>query len=154
MNFMDKRILIAVAVLALAGGAFAMVQGQPQKNVGLVISPAEHELGVINQSAGIIRSTFDVYNTSDATVHIEGAVGSCSCTTGHLDKEELAPGEHATLTVEFDPNYHYEGTEPFFRTVLVRSDAASNPEARISLSVVYDLGRDKLKFPADDESVE
>lgn len=113
----------------------------------LVVAPAEYDFGTVKQSGGIVSTAFDLYNGGDENVVIASTPASCSCTSASVDKMTLAPGEHGRLIVRFDPNYHYEDEGKFFRTVTIKSNASGPaPEAKIWVEVLYDLGKDKLKF--------
>lgn len=148
-------ILLVVIVL---GGAYAWKyikgvgsdlssQAEQFKGPHLVVSPAEYDFGVVKQSGGIVSMTFEIVNDGSEEVVITGTPASCSCTSASVDKTTLAPGERGELTVRFDPNYHYEDDGKFFRTVTVKSNSVGTaPEAKIWVEVIYDLGKDKLKF--------
>lgn len=113
----------------------------------LVVSPAEYDFGIVKQSGGIVSAVFDLYNDGSEDVVITSTPASCSCTSASVDKKTLAPGERGNLTVQFDPNYHYEDEGRFFRTVTIKSNSVGiAPEARIWVEVLYDWGKEKLKF--------
>jgi hypothetical protein len=46
----------------------------------------------------------------------------------------------------FDPNFHFESYEKFFRTIMIKYNGAKEAEAKIFVQVEYDLGLDKLKY--------
>lgn len=115
----------------------------------LAVMPHEFDFGRIRQSGGTVSTTFEILNDGDEDVVITDVIASCSCTNAEMDKKTLAPGERGILTVRFDPNYHYESEEKFFRTVIVKSNVQDEaPEVKIWVQVDYDLGKDKLKFPS------
>lgn len=115
----------------------------------LALDPEEYDFGKIRQSSGVASKTFNVFNNGSEDVAISEVLTSCSCTTAEIDKKLLRPGERGTLMVVFDPNYHYEDDGRFFRTVTIKSNIHGKaPEVKIFVEVDYDLGKDKLKFPA------
>ncbi len=141
---------ILLALVLLVGLAAIATITLKVEGPHLSLSPLEYDFGTLRQSGTVATTTFDVYNDGNQEVDITDVLASCSCTTGSIDRKVLQPGDHATLTVSFDPNYHYEGEGQFFRTVTVRSNAPSQaPEVKIYVVVDYDLGKDKLKFPSD-----
>lgn len=145
-------VIGTVAVLYLKDTFFdnsgTMVQVEQAHGPQLAVSPLEYDFGTVRQSGGIVSAVFDVYNDGNEAVVITDAIASCSCTSATMDKMTLVPGERGKLTVSFDPNYHYEDEERFFRTVVLKSNVSGDaPEVKIWVQVDYDLGKDKLKFP-------
>lgn len=115
----------------------------------LAVTPHEFDFGKIRQSGGVVSTIFELYNSGREEVIITDAIASCSCTSAEVSKKTLVPGERGILTVRFDPNYHYESEEKFFRTVIVKSNMQGEaPEVKIWVQVDYDLGKDALKFPS------
>ena len=115
----------------------------------LTLDPEEYNFGKIRQSGGVVSKTFNVFNNGSEDVVIDEVLTSCSCTTAKIDKKLLRPGERGALTVIFDPNYHFEDDGRFFRTVTIKSNIHGKaPEVKIFVEVDYDLGKNKLKFPA------
>ena len=120
----------------------------------LLLSPSEYDLGIVKQSGGLVSRTFDVFNNGSEDVNIDEVLTSCSCTSATTSARLIAPGEHGTLTVIFDPNYHFEDDGRFFRTATIKPNIHGEaPEGRMFVEVDYDLGKDKLKFPPDDDTV-
>lgn len=118
----------------------------------LTLDPEEYDFGKIRQSGGVVSKTFNVLNNGSEDVTIDEVLTSCSCTTAEIDKKLLRPGERGTLTVVFDPNYHYEDDGRFFRTATIKSNVHGKaPEVKIFVEVDYDLGKDALKFKGDTE---
>ena len=146
--------LCAIVVGLLAadqrGGLASLWGGRALHGPHLKVAPLEHDFGVVRQSAGPVSATFEVSNIGSEDVLVTGTPASCSCTSGSISTASIAPGETAVLTVTFDPNYHFESDERFFRTVVVESNAHEEaPKVTVWMKVDYDLGRDKLKFPPD-----
>lgn len=124
------------------------------KNVPIITGPhlslsvTEFNFGEIKQSGPIVSKDFEVKNDGTENVIIEKVLASCSCTNGKIDKEVILPGETATLTVSFDPNYHFESYDQIMRTVTIYSNVTNDPrpEVKIYVKVDYDLGLDKTKY--------
>lgn len=134
---------------SISGGidSGATIQTEQVQGQHLVVLPIEYDFGIVKQSGGIVSTSFDLYNDGSGDVVITSTPTSCSCTSASVDKTTLVPGEHGRLIVRFDPNYHYEDEGKFFRTVTIKSNASGpTPEAKIWVEVLYDLGKDKLKF--------
>lgn len=113
----------------------------------LTLVPEEYDFGKIRQSGGVVSKAFDVFNNGSEDVTVSEVLTSCSCTTAQIDKKLLRPGDHGTLTIVFDPNYHFEDEGRFFRTATIKSNVHGKaPEAKIFVEVDYDLGKDALKF--------
>lgn len=142
---------IFFATLIIVGIVFGTVYNRKSaqfRGAHLAVVNREFDFGKIHQSGGIVSTTFELLNDGDENVIITDVIASCSCTSAEIDKKTLAPRERGTLTVHFDPNYHYESEEKFFRTVIVKSNIQNEaPEVKIWVQVDYDLGKDKLKFP-------
>lgn len=158
-----KNILLvigAVALLVLLSITIQKNQRVPVETAGvnetasvsvhgphLTLDPEEYDFGKIRQSGGTVSKTFNVFNNGSEDVTINEVLTSCSCTTAEIDKKLLRPGEQGTLTVVFDPNYHYEDDGRFFRTATIKSNVHGKaPEVKIFVEVDYDLGKDALKF--------
>ena len=165
-NGMKKNILIATGVVVLLVLLSIAIQknqrvlvettgeneatSAPVHGPHLTLTPEEYDFGKIRQSGGTVSKTFDVFNNGSEDVAINEVLTSCSCTTAEIDKKLLRPGDHGTLTVVFDPNYHYEDDGRFFRTATIKSNVhGKSPEVKIFVEVDYDLGKDALKFKGD-----
>mgnify|MGYP001589062666 FL=1 len=149
-------IIFAAAVLAANWDRFVATIPLDRNSISvervhgphLTLSPREYDMGIVKQSGGLVSRTFDVFNNGSEDVAISDVLTSCSCTSATMDTQLILSGEHGTLTVVFDPNYHFEDDGRFFRTVTIKSNIHGEaPEARIFVEVDYDLGKDKLKFP-------
>jgi hypothetical protein len=107
----------------------------------LAKSPGRIELSTTNFDFGAISNRkavsqeFTVRNTGQGELSIVGVSTSCGCTTAQIDKQQLAPGETAQLTVTFDPLVHNGATGEFVRVVYVRSDDPDTPEATLTVHV-------------------
>jgi len=144
-----------MAVIAIAGVIYAWRIGAFEpKPPRLAVLPLEYDLGKIKQSGGVVSSTFAVRNDGGRDAQVSEVLTSCSCTTAEIGKKIIKPGETADLKVIFDPNYHFEDEGQFFRTATIKYNGDSIAEAKIYVEVDYDLGKDKLKFPLQEEKEE
>lgn len=161
MNYKKIILLILPAVIsALLIAYFVPVKNQEKtKNIPsvtgphLVLSVTEFDFEEIKQSGPVVSKNFEVVNDGTENAIIEKVLASCSCTNGKIDKQTIAPGETATLTVSFDPNYHFESYDQIMRTVTIFSNATNDPrpEVKIYAKVDYDLGLDKTKYEKDSD---
>lgn len=158
MNYKKTILLISLAVITVGIIAyFAPIR--EEKNIPAVTGPhpvlsvTEFDFGEIKQSGPVVSKNFEVKNDGTEDVIIEKVLASCSCTTGKIDKQTIHPGETATLTVSFDPNYHFESYDQIMRTVTIYSNTTNDPrpEVKIYVKVDYDLGVDKTKYGKDND---
>ncbi|RMF55126.1 DUF1573 domain-containing protein, partial [Candidatus Woesearchaeota archaeon] len=82
-----------------------------------------------------VNTTFKVMNTGNSTLEISSISTSCGCTTAEMDELVIEPGESATLTVFFDPDFHEEPKGRFSRTVFLETNDPENPEAEVKIWV-------------------
>ena len=148
-------VIVGVAVITVVSAIYAWRIGAFEpKPARLVVLNAEYNFGKIKQSGGVVSSTFAVRNDGGRDAQVSEVLTSCSCTTAEIGKKIIKPGETADLKVIFDPNYHFEDEGQFFRTATIKYNGDSIAEAKIYVEVDYDLGKDKLKFPLQEEKEE
>lgn len=99
------------------------------------IDPKEHDFGVIPQYGGTVETTFTVTNAGTEVLEIGELMTSCSCTSASISGTSIAPGDSATLTVVFDPDFHEEPEGRFTRTVYIPSNDPDTPEAEVVIRV-------------------
>src|SRR3989344_8786107 len=153
---MDKKIIIiGLTMFAVVGAIYAWRIGAfESKPARLAVSPLEYDLGKVKQSGGAVPHIFAVRNDGGKDALIGEVLTSCSCTTAEIGKKVIKPGEVADLKVILDPNYHFEDEGRFFRTATIKYNSDFLAEAKIYVEVDYDLGKDKLKFPPQEEKEE
>ena len=165
MNTYRTHTILCLAILAAAllatnwyrlsnAAFFSTNQPSVERVHGphLVLAPQEYDLGIVKQSGGLVSRAFDVFNNGSESVLINDILTSCSCTSATITTKTIKPGEHGTLTMTFDPNYHFEDEGKFFRTATIKSNIhEKTPEVKLYIEVDYDLGKDKLKFPGTSE---
>lgn len=109
-----KKITWIVAILLIHGAVFGqqtkeatkLEQGGVQKNNDvptemLKFDAEEVDYGQINKGSDPIR-VFKFTNTSNSTVLITSARGSCGCTVPTYPQEPLAPGATGEIKVRYD----------------------------------------------------
>lgn len=127
--------------------------------MGVAVNPENYQLGNVPIKAGIVTRDYEIENTTDQTIKIKKIATSCMCTQAKItingqetkffgmehptDKNppinlELAPGEKALVTVNFDPAAHGpQGVGAFERVVwLTFSDPEGVKELTFSGVVV------------------
>ena len=132
-----KRVETAIALAAMLGLVLAVTAGCAGAARGpakIELSTAEFDFGTIPNS-GPVRQVFQVRNTGQERLEIDGVSTSCGCTTAEVDNTRLLPGEAANLTVTYDPQVHGGETGEFLRVVYVRSNDPSTPEASLTIRV-------------------
>ena len=130
-----KRVDIAIALAAMLGLALAVATGCAGAARGpakIELSAAEFDFGTIPNS-GPVSQVFQVRNTGQERLEIDGVSTSCGCTTAEVDSKHLLPGEAANLTVTYDPQVHGGETGEFLRVVYVRSNDPNTPEASLTI---------------------
>ena len=100
-----------------------------------------HDFGVIPQFGGTVETNFTVNNSGDENLVIGDLTTSCSCTSARITSSNIQPGESATLTVVFDPDFHDEPVGVFKRTVFIPSNDRKTPEAEVSIQVDIEEGK-------------
>lgn len=78
-------------------------------------------------------------NVSDSAVHIRQVVSSCSCAPAVVDRQVVAPGDEANVTVTYYPKGH---PGRFERKVFLYTEEYSQPTAILRLAVDVDSGAD------------
>ncbi len=125
----------------------------------LEVNPASYDVGTIKMKDGNVIKTYEVKNTSEASMKLQRIATSCMCTKTKIkigDKEtrefgmegmgdknppvnlELPSGQTATVTAIFDPAAHGpKGVGPFDRTVfLYFSNPTGTKELKFNGTVV------------------
>jgi len=96
-----------------------------------LFSETEHDFGVVARGA-LTRHDVTIRNTTRSTVHISSVGASCTCASGTVDKQTIAPGETATLTLEMNTRQFHGKKDS---NVIVNIDAPQYAEVRIPVSM-------------------
>lgn len=124
MIFMQKHITLFV--FAFIGSLFLL--GCSQSPPRITVEPAVQELGEVPQK--LIELSYTVKNEGESDLQILKISTSCDCTKAILEKDEIAAGQSAVLTVTLDPtedNLHGDVT----RVIYLRSNDPENPEVSV-----------------------
>ncbi|MFO0932416.1 MAG: DUF1573 domain-containing protein [Planctomycetota bacterium] len=105
------------------------------KGPKMVLDRLAHDYGVVRQTEKH-ETTFTITNAGDAPLH-PIARGECSCVQAKLSRNEVPPGETATLTVTFE-TYRFVG--PMTKALRVRSDDPEAAEVPVTLKVDISAG--------------
>ncbi|MFH5805215.1 DUF1573 domain-containing protein [Alienimonas sp. DA493] len=113
------------------GGAVAVATTRDDSWAKELFSETEHDFGVVARGA-LTQHPVTITNTTDRTVHISSVGASCTCASGSVDKQTLAPGESATLTLEMNTRQFHGKKDS---NVIVNFDAPRYAEVRIPVSM-------------------
>lgn len=78
-------------------------------------------MGTINESDGPVSHRFIMRNTGTDTISLIKAAASCDCTTAHISRTIVAPGDTASVTVTFNP---YRREDFFHQKVAVVTNSS------------------------------
>ena len=125
---MRKLILIFL----LFTGLFLVACKSKAPQISLELT--EIDLGDVVNGEVIIRDVV-VRNEGDAALVVDTVSTSCGCTQATLEPMTLAPGQDATLHIEFDSGAHGPDLNgSLVRQVFINSNDPQQPEALIELS--------------------
>jgi len=149
--------LLAAGIIFLTGKSSLRGNQNDENRDGgapkIEINPAEYDLGDISMAAGVVKKIFEIKNTGDGDLRIDGIWTSCHCTTAVLkvgDKnspkfgmganppfwsEKISAGESGYLEVFFDPAYHGpQGIGSAVRIVYLSTNDPKNKQSEILLN--------------------
>ncbi len=138
--------LLTVSLLTLP--CFAQTNVSPAQNVTsistlavpaeetLVIKENEHDFGKIPQGKPVTY-VFEIQNTGTTPLKLDNVQASCGCTTPVWNKEDIAPGAVAQITVGYNAQNEGEFTKPVTITyngnqtkqIIIKGDVWSTPDA-------------------------
>lgn len=125
----SKQIFLIILVCAVLFALTACARKAPR----IVVEPASQELGEIPQQK--IELVYTVRNDGGSDLEVEKISTSCDCTKAGIDRDKIAPGQSAVLTVTLDPtedNLYGDIT----RVIYLRSNDPENPEVSVEFHVV------------------
>lgn len=159
-----KTVLISLPILLVAGGiAFGVANYQPKENANnndigasgapqVEVSPEEYDAGTISMANGLVKYTYEINNTGEGDLKIDGIWTSCHCTTAILKVGEktsptfgmsgnpkrwsqtITPGQKGYLEVIFDPAFHgSEGKGFAARAVYLSTNDPAHKKAEVRL---------------------
>lgn len=98
------RVLTSFFVLCMAFGVWAQSAELESKAVNgaqITFQESSHEFGDIFQGDRVTH-TFTYENTGNEPLIISNVRTTCGCTATNWDREPLAPGDTASITVNFN----------------------------------------------------
>lgn len=98
------RVLTSLFVLCIAFGVWAQSadpQSEPVNGAQITFQESTHEFGDIFQGERVTH-TFTYENTGNEPLILSDVRTTCGCTATNWDREPLAPGETAEITVNFN----------------------------------------------------
>lgn len=164
-----KTVLISLPIILVVGGiSFGVMNYRPTESANnnnasssgtakVEVSPEEYDAGAISMADGLVKHTYEIKNTGDGDLKIDGIWTSCHCTTAILKVGEktspafgmsgnplrwsqtITPGQKGDLEVIFDPAFHGpEGKGFAARAVYLSTNdpAQKKVEVRLIANVV------------------
>jgi Protein of unknown function (DUF1573) len=115
---------------ALTAAAVSAGPETPVEGPRIAVAPASFDFGRVLQNK-TLRKAFEVTNTGDRDLAIEGVSTTCGCTVTEEIDGPIAPGESAPLRVQFQTRSYLGRVE---RKVLIRSNDPRHPRTEVTLS--------------------
>lgn len=122
------RFTKQISLLILVCAAFFTMTACAKKAPRIAVEPTSQELGEIPQQK--IELVYTVRNEGEGNLQIEKIITSCDCTKAVIDKNLIAAGQSAALTVTLDPtddNLYGDIT----RVIYLRSNDPTSPEVSV-----------------------
>ncbi len=125
----SKQIFLIILVCAALFALTACAKKAPR----IMVEPASQELGEVPQQK--IELVYTVRNDGGSDLEIEKISTSCDCTKAVIDRDKIAPGQSAVLTVTLDPtedNLYGDIT----RVIYLRSNDPETPEVSVEFHAI------------------
>lgn len=106
----------------------SLAQGPPPD---IEVSTTYYDFGSVHPSEEVIQE-FIVRNLGQGDLVVTSFYTSCPCTTADLSAGIIPPGDQATLTIYFDPDFH-EVVGEVERGVVIESNDPDEPIVQIWL---------------------
>lgn len=125
------RVLVSLFILFVGFGVCAQTDTDPEEVTGpkITFQEASHEFGDIFQGDRVTH-TFTYENTGTDPLIISDVRTTCGCTATNWDREPLAPGETANITV----NFNSTGKMGMQNKVVTILSNATNSSERIKIT--------------------
>lgn len=108
----------------------------------------KHDFGAFSEDLGTIETTFRVVNEGDKPIRILEARATCGCTVPEFSKENIAPGDTASLRV----TYAATGRPgKFDKNIYVKTSDAPSQQRTLTISgvVIGASSTIRSRFPVD-----
>ncbi len=92
-----NKIILTLTALVLSLSAMAQ-QGSALQFESLTV-----DFGHINEVDGPARRSFEAQNVGAEVISVVDIVSTCNCTVAQYEKRDIAPNEHFTFDVVYDP---------------------------------------------------
>jgi len=124
------RVLASLFVLCIGFGVIAQTAAQEAQESGAKIAFSEttFDFGDITQGDRVTH-TFAYENTGNEPLILSDVKTTCGCTATNWDREPLAPGESAEITV----NFNSRGKMGVQNKVVTILSNASNSSAKVKI---------------------
>jgi len=120
MILRELKIALLLATTLILGRPNSYAQSEITWPGGTVF-----DFGMIKEADGDVCHRFTFRNTGKEPFVVLGATGKCGCTNASYSKEEIAPGDTASVVVKFNPKGR-SGTFKQRVTVLLSSPSRHN----------------------------
>lgn len=127
-----RNILIVLLMLASAMSAQAQTTAQSKDSARLRFDMKHINAETMSESDAPATFIYKFRNTGIRKIKISKVVSSCACIYAYCDKEFVAPGEEASISVRFNPKGH---PGKFDRKIFVYTKEGNEPAATLVLSV-------------------
>lgn len=121
---MKKLILSVLSVMLIATAAYA----QPKLEI---VGGNSYDWGKVSPKDSPLKTKVKLKNIGTEKLIISNVKPSCGCTTAPLDKDQLNPGETATIDVTFNVGSH---AGPNSKTIRISSNDPNNSTVIFRLS--------------------
>nr|MDA3843115.1 DUF1573 domain-containing protein [Candidatus Kapabacteria bacterium] len=91
-----------------------------------------YDFGVAKPSESPLHAEVKLYNDGDALMKIIKVTPTCGCTTEDLDKNEVKPGEYATLKIKLNVS-KYSGK--IIKSIIIETNEVEPPKTTLYLKV-------------------
>lgn len=95
-----KRLGISILLLM---AVIATVFAAEKEKASIKFEETTYDFGNIREDGGKVSHEFTFTNKGTAPLKITSARAECGCTTPEYPKEEIAPGESASINVTYNP---------------------------------------------------
>lgn len=131
------RKIISALLLAAAATASADVKW---------LTP-DYDFGAIAEADGVAQGQLRFVNIGDTPIAVTGVHTSCGCTTASLPKDEIAPGDTASIAVNYDPTGRPGKFEK--KVTVTFSDGLPKASLRIHGVVIGTTKTLQRRYPVD-----